>query len=65
MTTLTLCRNSHGLCRHGVGVVNNYEDKTITAQTPTANFEDFTQDLKEQSGEKKYLGVFRYPIAII
>ena len=29
------------------------------------NFEGFSQILKEQSGEKKYLGVFTHPIAII
>ena len=31
---------------------------SLTTLTPTANIEGFSQILKEQSGEKKYLGVF-------
>ena len=41
---------------HGHG--EDYEDTF-------KNFEGFSQILKEQSGEKRYLGVFTIPIAII
>ena len=34
-------------------------------QTLLKNFEGFSQSLKEQSGEKRHLGVFTNPIAII
>ena len=37
----------------------------MTTWTPTANFGGFSQTLKEQSGEKMYLGVFTYLIAIV
>ena len=36
-----------------------------TAQTLLENFEVFSQILKEQSGEKEYLGVYTNPITII
>ena len=48
-----------------VGVVNDYPDTTKTKRTLLENFEGFSQILKEQSGEKRYLGVFTHPIAII
>ena len=50
---------------HCVGVVNNYADTSMTMWTLFENFEGFSQILKEQSGKKRYLGVFTHPIAII
>ena len=61
-TTRRLCQRSQLLCRH---VVNKYADTDKTTQTLLENFEGFSQILKEQSGEKKYLGLFTNPIAII
>ena len=45
--------------------VNDYVDTTKTMQTLSENFKGFSQILKEQSGEKRYLGGFKNPIAII
>ena len=42
----------------GVRLVNNYADTDITTQTLLKTFEGFSQILKEQSGKKRYLGVF-------
>ena len=64
-TTLTTCQQSQRLRRHCVSVVNDYADTDKTTWTLSENFEGFSQILKEQSGEKKYLGVFTNPIAII
>ena len=50
------CQRSQRLGRHDVGVVNDYIDKTMW--TLSENFEPFSQILKEQSGVKRYLGVF-------
>ena len=50
---------SRWLCGHHVGVV---VDMTKTMRTLSVNFEGFSQILKEQSGEKRYLGVFTHPI---
>ena len=61
----TECQCSHGLCRYGVGIVNNYATTDKTLWTLSENFEEFSQMLKEQSGEKRYLGVFKNPAAII
>ena len=47
-----------------VSVVKNYADTTKTMRTLLENFEGFSQILWKQSGEKKYLDVFTYPIAI-
>ena len=41
----TPCWRSQRLCRHGVGVVNDYADTF-------GNFEGFSQILKKQSGKK-------------
>ena len=43
----------------------DYRDTTMTTGTLLENFEGFSQILKEQSGEKRYLGVFTHPIAIL
>ena len=48
-----------------VDVVSDYADTSMTTQTLFENFEGFSQILKEQSGNKMYLGVFAHPIAII
>ena len=55
-------QRQHG---RGVGVANDYVDTTKATHTLLENFEGFSQILKEQSGEKKYLGVFTNPLAII
>ena len=60
-----VCPRSQRLRRHGVGIVNNNADTDKTTRTLSENFEGFSQILKEQSGEKRYLGVFTNPIAII
>ena len=60
-TRCQLCQRLRG---HGVGVVNNYANTDKTTRTLLENFEGFSQILKEQSGEKRYLGVFTNPIAI-
>ena len=49
----------------GVGVVVDYANMTMTTQTLSENFKGFSQILKEQSGEKRYLGGFKNQIAII
>ena len=49
----------------GSGVVNDYADTDKTMGTLLENFEGFSQILKEPSGEKRYLGVFKNPTAII
>ena len=49
----------------GVGVVVDYANMTMTTQTLSENFKGFSQILKEQSGEKRYLGGFKNPITII
>ena len=46
-------------------VVIDYADTSMTTWTLFENFEGFSQILKEQSGKKRYLGVFTHPIAII
>ena len=46
-------------------IVLDYADTDKTTRTLSENFEGFSQILKEQSGEKRYLGVFTNPIAII
>ena len=46
-------------------MVNDYVDMDKTTPTLSENFEGFSQILKEQSGGKRYLGVFTTPIAII
>ena len=65
----TVLRNFSLLRRYsrktGVGVVNDYADTDKTTRTFSENFEGFSQILKEQSGEKRYLVVFSNPIAII
>ena len=48
-----------------VGVVVDYADTTMTTLTWTAIFGGLSSTLKEQSGEKKYMGVSTYSIAII
>ena len=40
------------LCRHSVGIVNDYADTSMTSQTLFEYFEGFLQILKEQSGKK-------------
>ena len=54
---------------NGVSLVNNYTDTVSnmdkTKRTLLKNFEGFSQILKEQLGEKRYLDVFTCPIAII
>ena len=50
----TQCRRSQRLRGH----INEYADTF-------ENFEGFAQILKEQSGKKRYLGVFTHTIAII
>ena len=59
----TACQRSQRLPGHGVGIVIDFTDKT----TPTLfeSFEGFSQIIKEQSVEKRYLSVFTNPIAII
>ena len=61
-TTRRLCQRSQLLCRH---LVNKYADTDRTTQTLLENFEGFSQILKEQSEEKRFLGVFTNPIVII
>ena len=46
-------------------IVLDYADTDKTTRTLSENFEGFSQILKEQSGEKMYLGVFTNPTAII
>ena len=48
----TRCRRSQQLRGHGVGVVNNYADTSMTMITLFENFEGFSQILKEQLGKK-------------
>ena len=48
-----------------VGIVNNYTDTNKTTWTLLASVEGFLRILKEHSGEKRFLGVFKNPIAII
>ena len=57
--------NYYALCRHVVSVVNDYKDTNKTMGTLSENFTGFSQILQEQSGEKRYLGVFTHPIAIV
>ena len=45
--------------------VNDYADTSMTTRTLFANFEGFSQISKEQSGKKRYSGVFIYPTAIL
>ena len=45
--------------------MNDYTDMEKTTQTFLENFEGFSQILKEQSEEKRFLGVFTNPIVII
>ena len=45
-------------------MVIDYADTYNTMQTLSENFEGFSQILKEQSGEKRYLDVFTHPIAL-
>ena len=59
------CLRSCWLRGHGVGVVNDYADTSMTTWTLFENFEGFSKILKEQSGKKRYLGVFTHQIAII
>ena len=40
-------------------------DSIYTGSDTFGQLEGFSHILKEQSGEKKYLGVFTYPIAIV
>ena len=54
MTVQTQCHRSQRLRGHG----QDYADTL-------KKFEGFSQILKEQSDEKRYLGVFTHPIAII
>ena len=42
-----------------------YADTSMTMRTLFENFDGFSQILKEQSGEKRYLNVFTNPVAII
>ena len=58
----TRYRCSHWPRGHSVGIVNDYTDMTKTELTLLANFEDFSQILKDQLGEKGYLGVFTLKI---
>ena len=60
---LTVCLHSRWSSGHGVGVVK--ADTSMTMWTLFENFEGFSQILKEQSGKKRYLGVFTHPMAII
>ena len=53
------------LHNQGVNKVSGYADTDKTTKKLSGNFEGFSQILKEQSGEKRYLGVFTNPIAII
>ena len=46
-------------------MVNDYPDTSMTTQTLFENFEGFSQILKEQSGKKRYFGVFTHPITIM
>ena len=46
-------------------IANNYADTDRTTRTLLENFEDFSQILKEQAGEKRCVGVFTNTIAII
>ena len=46
-------------------IVVDYADTTMTTQTLLEYLECFSQILKEQSGEKRYLGVFTQPTVII
>ena len=62
LTMQTRCWRLHWLRRHGMGIVNNYSERSMTTRTLLENFEGFSQILKEQSGEKRYLGVFTNPI---
>ena len=39
--------------------------KSLTTRTLLENLDGFSQILKGHSSEKKYLGVFTYPIALI
>ena len=54
---------------HDVSVVVDYADMTMTMYVLCGhywkNFEGFSQILQEQSGEKRYSGVFTHPKAII
>ena len=52
----TRYRCSHWPRGHSVGIVNDYTDTTKTELTLLANFEGFSQILKEQLGEKGVLG---------
>ena len=45
--------------------VIDYADTDKITPTLSKNYEGFPQILKEQSDEKRYLGVFTNPIAII
>ena len=48
-----------------VGIVNDYEDTSMTTRTLFENFEGFSHILKEQSVKKRYFGDFTHPMAII
>ena len=55
----TRCQHSQRLRGHGVSAVNDYPDTDKTMRTLLKNFKGFSQILKEQCGEKMYLGVLQ------
>ena len=61
LTLQTRCQQSRKLCGHG----NDYADTAMTTRTLLDNLDGFSQILKGHSSEKKFLGVFTYPIALI
>ena len=65
MTSQTQCRCSCWPSEHVVRVVIDYLDTTMISPTLSEDFRGFSQILKEQSSEKKYLGVLKHPITII
>ena len=58
-TKLSRIHHSLGLRGHGVGLVNDYTDTTMTIQALWM----LLTHLKGHSGENKYLGVFTYPLS--
>ena len=64
LARLTPCQPSQN-SKKNVDFADTVSAKLLTMLTPIANFEGYTQILKDQSRKKKYFGVFTCPLAVI